>query len=862
MGMPVSPQAPQFTFTGPPPPVAYTWPPGSASGAPQQPMLPPNLALANAEIAALVDLYQQQLAEITAEHSLLLEDQAKLAAFIAPYLDEEGRVVGEFDDTLLLFKQGLDLRLLEYEEDCRRIQQTERRLQRHIDDICLSYDSMVMEAQGYAESRLLGQVKELQRVIWILHSELDELRFQRDIFADETKRLRGICRFGHWIQDVSGFQARGPSVFVTSGTVVMVLAIEKNPSLTWHVVNTGRGGMQQGMVRWPRPHEADKRGSRRAAGFDRSPHMGRSAKSRDEEAGEREGRSWQQPWKEARDSEEEEGRRRGSKAKKREEQPSLFQGVLSKLMWTAEGKDQLDKDGVPRIPGKEVPGGERAGVIFPQSRGEEGRRKSTHNGQRLHFVSATAAVDGSPRRTGPPRVIEFKSGREGASRKTRASGRRSDSEEEEDERRPAGRRVADLPRRREGRERDEVREARERRPRVRRGDKVEDEGVRTRPELPRDRRASAGAVAAAKDKENRRANGEVAGAPATMERKRVSDYRRASGKAGLASPRRVRSDNGFDLGDGERPARFAEARRKTEEARGRPDFASGGLRDWRKEKQEVRREDVEASSGGEQSDVSPREAEDSAWKRADSVVDTEADASEAPSARDGAESELSEREFKDEDWGEEERAKEESVLESESDSSPPARGRDRAAGFERREPGSPAPPPISPYYYERDNGRGTRPRRFASRTVASPLVQSVAPSPQLSPRVPLSRLESGAFLGTVESPLPSARGPAGRRASERRSNGRGRASAFAPEKLGKVGRSPSRTLASPLASARSAAGGPGMFGPRRMLSVASRGTWEEDESAWDSSGSRTFGGDGDYSSRRRVSPLDLSNVRR
>nr|CAJ20421.1 hypothetical protein TgIa.1690 [Toxoplasma gondii RH] len=199
MGVPTPAQVPQFPFSASPP--AYPWPPGTVGAAPQQPMIPPNLALANAETAALVDLYQQQLAEITAEHSLLLEDQAKLAAFIEPYLDEDGRVIGEFDETLLLFKQGLDLRLLEYEEDCRRIQQTERRLQRHIDDICLRYDSMVMEAQGYAESRLLGQVKDLQRVIWILHSELDELRFQRDIFADETKRLRGICRFGHWIQD-------------------------------------------------------------------------------------------------------------------------------------------------------------------------------------------------------------------------------------------------------------------------------------------------------------------------------------------------------------------------------------------------------------------------------------------------------------------------------------------------------------------------------------------------------------------------------------------------------------------------------------------------------------------------------------
>ncbi|CDJ44261.1 hypothetical protein, conserved, partial [Eimeria tenella] len=144
-----------------------------------------------------MDLYQQQLVELNAAHTMLLADQEQLAALLGAPPNPQGPL----SEDLLLLKKGLDLRLLEFQEDCRRIQKTEKMLQRQLDELSLGYDAMVLEAQGFAESKLMGQVKELKKIIYLLQTELDALHFQRDVYADEAKRLRGVCRYGDWIQD-------------------------------------------------------------------------------------------------------------------------------------------------------------------------------------------------------------------------------------------------------------------------------------------------------------------------------------------------------------------------------------------------------------------------------------------------------------------------------------------------------------------------------------------------------------------------------------------------------------------------------------------------------------------------------------
>ena len=50
------------------------------------------------------------------------EDQGQLARLLAPYLDSDGRPLLPLNEDLLLLKRGIDLRLLEFEEDCKRIQ--------------------------------------------------------------------------------------------------------------------------------------------------------------------------------------------------------------------------------------------------------------------------------------------------------------------------------------------------------------------------------------------------------------------------------------------------------------------------------------------------------------------------------------------------------------------------------------------------------------------------------------------------------------------------------------------------------------------------------------------------------------------
>lgn len=49
------------------------------------------------------------------------EDQERLARMVSPYVDEAGRAQAPIDEDVLFFKRGLDLRLMEFDEDCRRI---------------------------------------------------------------------------------------------------------------------------------------------------------------------------------------------------------------------------------------------------------------------------------------------------------------------------------------------------------------------------------------------------------------------------------------------------------------------------------------------------------------------------------------------------------------------------------------------------------------------------------------------------------------------------------------------------------------------------------------------------------------------
>ncbi|KAL8275494.1 hypothetical protein Esti_000445 [Eimeria stiedai] len=173
-GMPF-PQGPPI-----PPGVPLAAPMGPPAGVPGPPSPPPQLEVANMQIAALMDLYQQQLVEISAAHSLLLVDQERLAALLAPFVDASGAAVLPLDENLLFMKRDAAA---------------------SVTPSAFAAAAVLGVGAGFAESRLMGQVKDLRKVVNLLQFELDELRFQRDVYADEARRLRGVCRYGSWVQD-------------------------------------------------------------------------------------------------------------------------------------------------------------------------------------------------------------------------------------------------------------------------------------------------------------------------------------------------------------------------------------------------------------------------------------------------------------------------------------------------------------------------------------------------------------------------------------------------------------------------------------------------------------------------------------
>lgn len=146
------------------------------------------------EIHQLTDQLQNELGSLAATHSVLESDMQRLASMLAPYMTPAGRLnlPEKMDPKVLLFKQGLDYRIAEYNEDCRRLESVQGRLQRKLEEAAGAYERTFMGASGLADARIIRRLEELQRVIQIQQRELDQTRFERDVVADEAKRLRQL----------------------------------------------------------------------------------------------------------------------------------------------------------------------------------------------------------------------------------------------------------------------------------------------------------------------------------------------------------------------------------------------------------------------------------------------------------------------------------------------------------------------------------------------------------------------------------------------------------------------------------------------------------------------------------------------
>eukprot|EP00418_Pyrodinium_bahamense_P064556 CAMPEP_0179101452 /NCGR_PEP_ID=MMETSP0796-20121207/46907_1 /TAXON_ID=73915 /ORGANISM="Pyrodinium bahamense, Strain pbaha01" /LENGTH=208 /DNA_ID=CAMNT_0020799303 /DNA_START=148 /DNA_END=774 /DNA_ORIENTATION=+ len=146
------------------------------------------------EIKKLCDLYQQQLAELNACHSLLTADQERLASMLAPYMDARGELVmSKPDPDVLLFKEGLDLRLREFEEDCKRIKRTEGALQERIDQAAVDYERAVHSIAMSSDSRVFRRLREQQQLIDLQQQEIDQVRYEKELLQEETQRLRALA---------------------------------------------------------------------------------------------------------------------------------------------------------------------------------------------------------------------------------------------------------------------------------------------------------------------------------------------------------------------------------------------------------------------------------------------------------------------------------------------------------------------------------------------------------------------------------------------------------------------------------------------------------------------------------------------
>jgi hypothetical protein len=148
------------------------------------------------EIRLLTEQLQFELGNLSGTHSVLEQDMQRLASMLAPYMTPAGRLNlpenGQMDPKVLLFKQGLDFRIAEYNEDCKRLEQVQSRLQRKLEEAAGSYERTFMGVSGLADARVIRRLEELQRIIQVQQQELDQARFERDVTADEAKRLRQL----------------------------------------------------------------------------------------------------------------------------------------------------------------------------------------------------------------------------------------------------------------------------------------------------------------------------------------------------------------------------------------------------------------------------------------------------------------------------------------------------------------------------------------------------------------------------------------------------------------------------------------------------------------------------------------------
>eukprot|EP00929_Paragymnodinium_shiwhaense_P001631 TRINITY_DN10186_c0_g2_i1.p1 TRINITY_DN10186_c0_g2~~TRINITY_DN10186_c0_g2_i1.p1 ORF type:complete len:312 (+),score=79.99 TRINITY_DN10186_c0_g2_i1:158-1093(+) len=142
------------------------------------------------EAWSLAETYRRMLDIVGAMQALLEMDQESLALLLR---EAHAAQNPELDVKVFLLQEGIELRLRELEEECRRLASVELRLQRAIDEAEAECEIEAIREAGLVDPRLLEKLLDQRKVIKLQQEELDQMKFERDVLLDDAARLREDC---------------------------------------------------------------------------------------------------------------------------------------------------------------------------------------------------------------------------------------------------------------------------------------------------------------------------------------------------------------------------------------------------------------------------------------------------------------------------------------------------------------------------------------------------------------------------------------------------------------------------------------------------------------------------------------------
>ncbi|CAE7744234.1 SET5, partial [Symbiodinium pilosum] len=112
------------------------------------------------------------------------------ALSIASALLADADLGGSLSLGVFLFRDGLELRIRDFEEGCYKLSLAERRLDRCLDDLESQLELEAVQQSGLVDEVLAARLVEQRRVIKLQQEELDQLHFEHQVLAEEAARLR------------------------------------------------------------------------------------------------------------------------------------------------------------------------------------------------------------------------------------------------------------------------------------------------------------------------------------------------------------------------------------------------------------------------------------------------------------------------------------------------------------------------------------------------------------------------------------------------------------------------------------------------------------------------------------------------